>query len=129
MIRGLQAGSIVAFGISVLLFSGALQVHQEEHEANALRTAAPAQYQSNVLLNCDMAAFTNSAKRAELVGFCSRMLIQTAFLQVSASLALLDAIELADWRATRSLFNAVVGAHRHNPRQTIRLAFIPNRLI
>ena len=93
----------MAFGISALLFSGALQVKREEYDMNTARAAAPAQ-QAEVLANCDMAAFALSPKRVELMSFCSRRLIQTAALQVSACFALLDAIQVADWRAARSLF-------------------------
>jgi hypothetical protein len=100
---GIRSASIVAFGISALLFSGALQVKREEYDMNTARAAAPAQ-QAEVLADCDMAAFALSPKRVELMSFCSRRLIQTAVLQVSACFALLDAIQVADWRAARSLF-------------------------
>jgi hypothetical protein len=101
---GILSASIVAFGISALLFSGALQVKQHEGETNAARAAVPTQYESEVLANCDMAAFALSPKRVELMSLCSRRLIQTAVLQISACFALLDAIQVADWRAARSLF-------------------------
>lgn len=118
---GRLSALIVASGISVLLFSGALQVKQEEQETNTALAQAPTQYESKALVACNMAAFAHSAKRAELMSFCSR--IQTAVLQVSACFALLDAIQRADWRAARLLFDAIVSAQRHNSPPNDSLGF------
>lgn len=128
---------VAALGISALLFSGALRIHPEDDEANTLRAPAPAQYQPDILVDCNAATFArsatlaHSATLAQLMSFCSRMLIHAVVLRASACFALLDdAVRLADWRAARLPFDcaqlsALTDTIR---RQTIRLAFIPNRL-
>jgi hypothetical protein len=102
------AVSLGACGISALLFSGALSA-QQDHEANAARTAAPTQYESKVFANCNMAAFVDSAGRAELMSLCWRRLIQTAALHVAPCFAVLDAILVVDWRAARLLYDCMRG--------------------
>jgi hypothetical protein len=116
---------MVAIGISALLFGGALQVNQPEHAANTPRTAAPTQIKLQALVNCNVVAFANSAKRAELMSFCSRSLIQTSLLQVSACFALLDAIHVADWRAARLLFKCARGLEQV-PSRLLRLYVAPD---
>jgi hypothetical protein len=102
------AASLGACGISALLFSGALSA-QQEHEANAARTAAPTQYEPNVFVNCNMAAFASPATQAELMSLCWRKLIQAVVLNISPCFALLDGIQVVDWRAAQLLFNCMRG--------------------
>jgi hypothetical protein len=100
------AASMVAFGILALLLGGASQSDPREHAA--LRTAAPAQYESPVLATCNGTEFANSLKRAELMSLCWRLLTQTAVLRLSACIAWLDATQVSDWRAAQLLFNQVL---------------------
>jgi hypothetical protein len=101
------ATSMVAFTILVLL-GGALQNNRDQ-EANALRTTASSQYDAKALVDCNMAALANSANRTELISLCWRKLGQAAVLRVSVCIKWLDAIQLADWRAARLLFNLMLG--------------------
>jgi hypothetical protein len=102
------AASIVAFGISAPLFGGALQSDRLEHEVNAMRTAAPTLAESKLFVNCTMAAFPISAKRAEPMRLCWRRLIHTALL-VLGCFELLDDIRMADWRVAFLFFNCMRG--------------------
>jgi hypothetical protein len=101
------AASIVAFGILALL-GGALQSDREQ-EANALHTTALRPCEAKAFVDCKMAAPANSANRTELMSLCWHKLIQAALLRVSACVAWLDAIRLADWSAARLLFNYMLG--------------------
>jgi hypothetical protein len=102
------AVSIVAFGCLALLSGGSLQTDRQAHAANTQRAATPAQYESTIIVTCYVAALANSADRSEPMSVCWRNLVQTAVLGVSACVAWLDAMQLADWRAARFLFNQVL---------------------
>jgi len=102
------AASMVALCILAALLSSALQSNRQEHAANGLRTAAPAQFEFKVFVNCNIAALANSADRTELMSLCWRRLIQTADSYVFACIAWLDAVQTADWRAARLLFNQIL---------------------
>jgi hypothetical protein len=101
------AASIAALGILALL-GGALQ-SDREHEANAPSAAASRPFEAKVLVDCTMAALASSANRTELMSRCARKLVHAARLRVSACVAWLAAIQLADWRAARLLFNTMLG--------------------
>jgi hypothetical protein len=62
-----------------------------------------------VLVDCNIATLADSANRTELMSLCWRKLVQAAVSRVTACLAWLDAIQLADWRAARLLFNRMLG--------------------
>jgi hypothetical protein len=109
------AGSIGAFCISALLFSG-VPLSDREHESAALHTATPTQYELKVFVNCNMAAFANSAGRADLMSLCGRKLVQAVLLDVSPCFALLDAIQVIDWRAARWVFHCMRGFQQEESR-------------
>jgi HlyD family secretion protein len=93
--------------------SGQIIARPDDSNAKAALAQSEAQVkQAEAVVSSAQTAYEDalpifSAKRAELMSLCWRKLIQTAVLHASACFALLDAIQMADWRAARLLFDCM----------------------